>query len=111
MPDWLHADLLAAAPPEHPTPHPTTTTTMGRVLLQAVEVRLTGDEASDYLNFVVKDTSTGEWYDLNGTNFQVRIPLTQAGHAAHCLGCRRGTASASASRKECHSTDSCVVVL
>ncbi|KAL4448876.1 hypothetical protein ABPG77_007593 [Micractinium sp. CCAP 211/92] len=41
--------------------------------VQAVEVRLTGDEASDYLNFVVKDTSTGEWYDLNGTNFQVAL--------------------------------------
>lgn len=41
--------------------------------VQVVEVRLTGDEASDYLNFVVKDESTGEWYDLNGTNFQVAL--------------------------------------
>lgn len=40
-----------------------------------MELRLGGDEASDYLNFVVKDEDTGTWYDLNGTNFQV------------CLGC------------------------
>ncbi|PRW33076.1 alpha-glucan water chloroplastic [Chlorella sorokiniana] len=41
--------------------------------LQAVELRLAGDEASDYLNFVVKDEDTGTWYDLNGTNFQVAL--------------------------------------
>ncbi|KAL4422809.1 hypothetical protein ABPG75_009006 [Micractinium tetrahymenae] len=41
--------------------------------VQAVEVLLSGDEASDYLNFVVKDESSGQWYDLNGTNFQVAL--------------------------------------
>ena len=38
-----------------------------------MELRLTGDEASDYLNFVVKDEDAGTWYDLNGTNFQVCV--------------------------------------
>lgn len=35
---------------------------------------LSGDEASDYINFVVKDTSSGTWYDQGGTNYH--IPLT-----------------------------------
>lgn len=39
---------------------------------QAVELRLRGDEASDYLNFVVKEEDSGTWYDFNGTNFQAR---------------------------------------
>lgn len=54
-------------------------------MLQAVEVRLTGDETSDYLNFVVKDETTGEWYDLNGTNFQVRGPPVAGPWAHHRL--------------------------
>lgn len=41
---------------------------------QQVQLTLTGKEASDYLNFVVKDTSSGTWYDQGGTNFH--IPLT-----------------------------------
>lgn len=56
-------------------------------------MRLTGDEASDYLNFVVKDESTGEWYDLNGTNFQVGseavilgVVLLTGGHHATPAG-------------------------
>ena len=36
----------------------------------------TGDEASDFLKFVLKDEATGRWYDLNGTNFH--IPLRRA---------------------------------
>ena len=35
---------------------------------------LSGDEASDFINFVVKDTSSGTWYDQAGTNYHV--PLT-----------------------------------
>lgn len=41
---------------------------------QQVELLLAGNEASDYINFVVKDTSSGTWYDQKGTNFH--IPLT-----------------------------------
>ena len=41
---------------------------------QQVQLVLIGKEASDYLNFVVKDTSSGTWYDQGGTNFH--IPLT-----------------------------------
>lgn len=40
---------------------------------QSLELRFAGDEASDFLNFVVKDESTGTWYDLNGTNFQIGL--------------------------------------
>lgn len=40
---------------------------------QAVTIRLAGDEASDFLNFVVKDEESGAWYDFNGTNFQVPL--------------------------------------
>lgn len=41
---------------------------------QQVELLLSGDEASDYINFVVKDSSSGTWYDREGTNYH--IPLT-----------------------------------
>jgi hypothetical protein len=41
--------------------------------MQSVTVRLTGPEASDYLNFVVKEVETNTWYDLDGTNFQVPL--------------------------------------
>jgi hypothetical protein len=40
-----------------------------------VEIRLAGDECSDYLNFVVKDTSTNTWYDFYGDNFHVPLQL------------------------------------
>ena len=43
--------------------------------VKKVELRFSGDEASEFLNFVVKDTSTDRWYDINGVNFQV--PLRQ----------------------------------
>jgi len=42
---------------------------------QEVEIRLSGDERSDYLNFVVKDTSTNTWYDFYGDNFHVPLQL------------------------------------
>lgn len=41
---------------------------------QQVDLVLAGDEASDYINFVVKDSSSGTWYDQGGTNYH--IPLT-----------------------------------
>ena len=41
---------------------------------QQVDLLLSGDEASDYINFVVKDSSSGTWYDQEGTNYH--IPLT-----------------------------------
>ncbi|KFM28490.1 Alpha-glucan water dikinase, chloroplastic [Auxenochlorella protothecoides] len=37
---------------------------------QAVSIELPGPEASDRLNFVIKNEGMGEWYDLNGANFQ-----------------------------------------
>lgn len=41
---------------------------------QQVDLLLSGDEASDYINFVVKDSSSGTWYDQGGTNYH--IPLS-----------------------------------
>lgn len=41
---------------------------------QQVDLMLSGDEASDYINFVVKDSSSGTWYDQGSTNYH--IPLT-----------------------------------
>jgi alpha-glucan,water dikinase len=40
---------------------------------QTITLKFSGDETSDYLNFVVKDTISDHWYDINGVNFQ--IPL------------------------------------
>ncbi len=54
-----------------------------------MELRLGGDEASDYLNFVVKDEGTGTWYDLNGTNFQVGAVVLQGGYSGLVGGCGR----------------------
>jgi alpha-glucan, water dikinase len=38
-----------------------------------LKISLPSNEASDFLNFVIKDEATGTWYDLQGQNFQ--IPL------------------------------------
>lgn len=46
--------------------------------IQEIRLKFSGDEASDHLNFVLKDTSSDKWYDLNGANFQV--PLRQSEH-------------------------------
>ena len=43
---------------------------------QEVALELAGPEASDFLNFVLKDAATGTWYDYNGSNFHV--PLRSA---------------------------------
>jgi alpha-glucan,water dikinase len=43
--------------------------------MQQLDVVLRGPEASDYLNFVIKDESSGTWYDLNGSNFRVPLRL------------------------------------
>ena len=51
-----------------------------------MEIKLVGDEVSDYLNFVVKDESTGNWYDLDGTNFQVGAALRALYGAAELCG-------------------------
>ena len=34
---------------------------------------LKGGECSDYIDFVVKDTSIDRWFDFNGDNFRVRL--------------------------------------
>lgn len=41
---------------------------------QQLTVTLSGGDTADYLDFVLKDIETGQWYDLNGSNYQ--IPLT-----------------------------------
>ena len=43
-----------------------------------VEIRLGKDTPGKYLNFVVKDTASGEWYDINGSNFHVPIDLAES---------------------------------
>jgi alpha-glucan,water dikinase len=47
--------------------------------LLEVDILLPGDEASDVLNFVLKDEATNSWYDCNGSNFAVK--LRQSGAA------------------------------
>ena len=43
---------------------------------QQVELTLKGDECSDFLNFVIKDASTGTWYDFYRENFHVPLRLS-----------------------------------
>lgn len=38
-----------------------------------LDILLTPDEASDVLNFVLKDDATNTWYDNNGSNFTVPL--------------------------------------
>ena len=47
--------------------------------VQSVRIALPGAEASDFLNFVLKDVSTGTWYDCNGSNFHVALRRELAG--------------------------------
>ena len=42
---------------------------------QEVEITLKGDECSNFLNFVIKDSSTGTWHDFYGDNFHVPLRL------------------------------------
>jgi len=42
-----------------------------------LRLELNGDEASDVLNFVLKDDATNTWYDNNGTNFTVALRKPQ----------------------------------
>lgn len=51
-----------------------------------MELRLDGDEASDYLNFVVKDEDSAAWYDFGGTNFQVGAGRALGGGGWWVLG-------------------------
>ena len=41
--------------------------------LTELTLTLSGDEASDILNFVLKDAATNTWWDNNGTNFQAAL--------------------------------------
>ena len=50
-----------------------------------MELRLAGDEASDFLNFVVKDEDSATWFDLNGTNFQIPLRGPEPGPALGAL--------------------------
>lgn len=45
---------------------------------QQVELTLKAEEASDYLNFVIKDTSADVWYDQKGSNFHIPLNGTVA---------------------------------
>ncbi len=40
---------------------------------QKLDLQFQGPEASQALNFVIKDSSTGRWYDYNGDNFHVPL--------------------------------------
>ncbi len=42
---------------------------------QQLDLQFQGQEASEALNFVIKDNSTGRWYDFNGDNFHVPLSL------------------------------------
>lgn len=48
---------------------------------QAVTIRLTGEEVSDALNFVIKEETSGQWFDYGGSNFSVplRLDIATAG--------------------------------
>ncbi len=48
---------------------------------QELTLHLRGPEASDYLNFVIKDESTGTWYDQYGSNFKVALRLALTSQA------------------------------
>lgn len=48
---------------------------------QELVIQLKGPEASDYLNFVIKDESTGTWYDQFGSNFKVALRLALTSQA------------------------------
>ena len=55
----------------HPTPRaPCSHNSSG---LHELYINLPPDEASDVLNFVLKDDATNTWYDNNSSNF--RVPL------------------------------------
>lgn len=60
---------------------------LGRVCRKAADggqelvIQLRGPEASDYLNFVIKDESTGTWYDQFGSNFKVALRLALTSQA------------------------------
>jgi hypothetical protein len=40
---------------------------------KVIDIALDGAEASDYINFVLKDAATNTWYDSNGSNFQMAL--------------------------------------
>ena len=40
-----------------------------------LEVRLQQGQTADYLNFVVKESSSNRWYDSHGSNFHVPLRL------------------------------------
>ncbi|KAK9862667.1 hypothetical protein WJX84_011161 [Apatococcus fuscideae] len=40
---------------------------------QQLQLQFDGPEASEALNFVIKDNGTGRWYDYNGSNFHVPL--------------------------------------
>jgi alpha-glucan,water dikinase len=46
---------------------------------QTLRIRLAGAEASDFLNFVLKDAAADAWYDLNGANYQVPLRAALVG--------------------------------
>ncbi|MEW5309696.1 MAG: hypothetical protein WDW38_001561 [Sanguina aurantia] len=51
-------------------------------------IKLPGDEASDVLNFVLKDDATNTWYDCNGSNFKVSLRSTPSLDEADALSSR-----------------------
>ena len=43
---------------------------------KVLDIDLDGDEASEFINFVLKDSATNTWYDSNGSNFQMALVST-----------------------------------
>lgn len=42
---------------------------------QWIEIPVMHEDAAKYLNFVIKDTASGRWYDVHGNNFHIPISL------------------------------------
>jgi len=40
-----------------------------------IEIPVTHEDSARYLNFVIKDTASGRWYDVHGNNFHIPITL------------------------------------
>lgn len=90
---FLHKHCMQQSPPPHTLVPGTTWTSHLPPFLSlfdpfsppphrhgSLTIRLPGDEASDVLNFVLKDDATNTWYDNMGSNFAVslRAPVQAA---------------------------------
>lgn len=49
--------------------------TDGGSIKQWIDIPVMQEDTSRYLNFVIKDTASGRWYDMHGNNFHIPITL------------------------------------